>query len=331
MVIPLEAIVNIVSLFACQVKTSATALLPYFFVNNKRVGKFFEGYYVKCISKQIDVAFIFGRHKGKRNKSSFIQVITKEDSWYVEFDYNAYAVSKKPFFVSVGMNKVTADGLMIDIENEKIDIKCDLDFGVFRQIKYDAMGPFKIFPFMECRHKVISMDHTVSGYLLINGTEYEIEKAHGYIEGDRGKSFPKKYFWTQCNSFELKDLSVMSSCAVIPYCGLRFTGTICMICCGEREYRLATYLGARVKQFTKDKLVVKQGFGKRKKILEIRCLDTQKNMKELAAPVRGSMARVIKESIITNVRYRFSVGGKKVFEVTSDSAAFEYSDSPKQK
>ena len=219
---------------------------------------------------------------------------------------------------SSGIQVITKDDSFVNPE-----IEWGIKYGEFTPIKYDAMGPFKFFPFMECKHKVVSMNHRASGKILINGHEFIFENADGYIEGDSGRSFPKKYFWSQCNTFkDIDNLSVMASCARIPYLGLKFTGTICIIHLDGREYRLATYLGARVKAFSKDKLVIKQG----RKLLEIHVPSPDKNAWELLAPVHGKMDRIIKESIASIVHYKFSIGGKIIFDVASDWAAFEYSD-----
>lgn len=76
--------------------------------------------------------------------------------------------------------------------------------------------PFKYVPFMECRHSVWSMRHSVSGTVYINGQEYSFQNAWGYWEGDRGHSFPKEYLWTQC-CFD--GGSLMLSVAEIPIAG----------------------------------------------------------------------------------------------------------------
>ena len=64
-------------------------------------------------------------------------------------------------------------------------------------VKYDIMGPFVWVPFMEW-HSVYSVQHAVNGTVWINGETYVFQNAHGYWEGDKGRSFPKEYLWTQC-------------------------------------------------------------------------------------------------------------------------------------
>jgi len=231
----------------------------------------FDGVYAKITDDTNSIAFIAGRTKD----TAFIQVITPENSFSINFDE-------------------------------------------LTPIKYDAMGPFKFLPFMECKHKVISMNHRATANFNLNGKEYNFQNANGYIEGDRGKSFPKKYFWTQCGD---RTNSIMASVARIPYLCFKFTGTICIINIGGKEYRLATYLGARVKIFSRDHILIKQG----RKILEIRVPEAS-NLQPLDAPNLGEMTRTIKETIFTTVSYKFTIGKKTVLDYTANNAAYEYSD-----
>lgn len=60
------------------------------------------------------------------------------------------------------------------------------------------MGPFQFVPFMQCRHSVFSMKHQVNEQITINGQIYKFKNGIGYMEGDRGYSFPKQYIWMQC-------------------------------------------------------------------------------------------------------------------------------------
>jgi len=273
----------------------------------------FEGYYGKCSNEQTALAVVFGRAKSKADKKAFIQVITPDSSYNAEYNYDDYVLIKHPFILSIGPNTVSQKGMSVKIDN----IEGSVTFGEFTPIRYDIMGPFKFFPFMECRHSIVSMNHTVTGQFSVSGQTVKFESGVGYIEGDRGKSFPKKYFWTQNNN-----PAISASCARIPYLGLRFTGAICIVHHEGLEYRLATYLGARVKEFNKNKLVIKQG----RKRLEIEVLTPDENMQKLSAPIRGRMNRIITESISTTVHYRFKVKNKLLIDTISTQAAFEYSE-----
>lgn len=187
-------------------------------------------------------------------------------------------------------------------------------------IKYDIMGPFQLVPFMECRHSVYSMMHRVNGVLWINGNKYQFENAYGYWEGDRGLSFPKEYAWTHC-FLEKKGLlqgSLMLSVADIPLAGLHFTGIIGVVYWKGKEYRFATYLGARVVQKENRRLLIRQGTME----LEARLLEQEAH--PLQAPMNGKMHRIIRENIRCKAFYRFRIGGQTIFAYETDRASFEY-------
>lgn len=177
------------------------------------------------------------------------------------------------------------------------------------------MGPFKFIPFMQCRHSVQSMSHKVSGEISVNNQTFKFENGIGYIEGDCGRSFPKKYIWTQCC---FRNNSLMLSVADIPFLGIHFTGVISIVLLGGKEYRIATYLGAKIKQIGENSVTVKQGgFEFTAKLLK-------KQTQPLAAPTNGNMCRTIHESASCTAYYRFSHKDKILCEFTTDKASFEF-------
>lgn len=77
----------------------------------------------------------------------------------------------------------------------------------------------------------------VNGKLLLNGKKYKFDDAVGYWEGDKGRSFPKEYLWTQSSFI---NGSLMLSVAEIPMLGTHFTGVIGVVFWNGRVYRFAT-------------------------------------------------------------------------------------------
>ena len=284
--------------------------------------KYFEGFYVKCLGAADSIAVIFGRQSHKDEKSSFIQIITNEKTYSV-FHKDAECIFEYLKF-KAKVDKSCADerGLFLDINEDGLVAQGRVEFGKFSPIKYDAMGPLKFFPKMECKHTIISMKHSLNGSITLNGKTYNFDGGVGYIEGDRGCSFPRKYFWSQCNFFKSneEDISICTSAAIIPYMGIRFMGTISVVHFKGKEYRFATYLGAKVKRIDEKNLIIKQ----RDKILEIEVLDEKKPL-PLHAPDSGKMTRTIYESLMRNVRYKMTFGKEILFEFASNVASHEYS------
>lgn len=194
-----------------------------------------------------------------------------------------------------------------------------LNFGPFTPLHSDIMVPFRLFAGMECAHGVVSMMHTLSGQAVLNGERIDFDGGVGYIETDRGRSFPSAYLWTQCLWTDPQPVSLMLAVAAIPLPVGRFTGCICAICCGGREYRLATYRGASPERWSGEGAAVRQARFR----LEADVLSAQGP--PLRAPVQGQMTRSIRESLRAAVRYRFRVRDRLLFDHTDDSASFEFS------
>ena len=180
------------------------------------------------------------------------------------------------------------------------------------------MGPFRFIPFMECNHGVISLRHKVTGSIFLNEKKFSFYDNMGYIEKDWGASFPEKYFWLQCNDFAAHNASIMISIAEIPFLGTRFTGCICSVYLNEKEYRLATYKKVKILKFTKSEIIVQQG----DYLLEIYLKPSKEHT--LFAPDKGQMVRKVKETIKGTADFKFQVGGKIVFEETSDQVSCEW-------
>lgn len=198
----------------------------------------FSGWYFRCQSEQQTFAVIPSVHRANKSKFCAIQLITDTQSFHIPFPYPDF--QKKDNQISISGNRFGQDGITLDIHTPELHAAGSVWFGTFTPIKYDIMGPFQYVPFMQCRHSVYSMRHSVNGALSINGTPYVFRSAVGYMEGDRGYSFPRQYVWTQC-SFPAG--SLMLSIADIPFGCFCFTGIIGIVLLHGKEYRLATYLG----------------------------------------------------------------------------------------
>lgn len=298
---------------------------------------YFEGWYLKHQGEDISIAFIPAFHideNGKRTAS--IQVVTDKDTYYFPFMIKNFSkgisrefqVSKNHFYVKIGNNLFSDRGISVGLKNDKTEIAGTLRYSEFNPLRSDIMGPFRFFPFMQCSHGVLSMIHGLSGKLTINGREYDFGHGIGYAEKDYGSSFPRFYTWTQCGRRRGREGgSLMASAAHIPFGPFTFTGCICAVWYQGKEYRLATYLGARIERHTGNTLIVKQ----RKYKLEVYKIGTQEKQAKdkpedyflLYAPENGSMCRQIKENIACTVRYRFSVSGRVIFDFTDHKASFE--------
>ncbi len=274
---------------------------------------FFYGWYLKCQSDTQTLAVIPAVHRAGNKRTCSIQVITDHDAWMVAFAAGSFRRTKKKIFI--GENRFGEKGIYLSIHTPQLAIQGRLDFGKLFPLKYDIMGPFALVPFMECRHSVWSMRHTVTGNVRINGQKYSFQNALGYWEGDQGRSFPKKYIWTQCC---FMGGALMLSVADIPMAGIHFIGIIGAVLWQGKEYRIATYLGARAALVQNKMVRVTQGS------LELEAWLLEASEQPLKAPSKGNMVRTIRESLSCRAFYRFRKKGCTLFAFETDRASFEF-------
>lgn len=274
---------------------------------------YFKGWYFKCCASDTTIAFIPAYHHSNHKRTASLQIITDDSVFNIPFISLEY--SEKPLCVNIGNCVFSENGIKLNIKNDNLAISGELRFRCISPIRYDIMGPFCFLPFMQCKHSVYSMKHSVDGQITVNGQQFDFQNGQGYIEGDSGYSFPNRYIWTQC-CFE--NGSLMLSVANIPLLGFHFTGIIGVVLIDGKEYRIATYLGARLKYIGKNIVTVKQG------AYELTAKLIHKNCQPLYAPENGRMDRIIHESASCIAYYKFSCKGKLLCEFASDRASFEF-------
>lgn len=274
---------------------------------------YFCGWYFRCQSNTETVAVIPSVHKIKTDKFCTIQLITREISCKASWSISCF--SRKKDEIRIGQNRFGPEGISLNIHTGDLYAEGSLVFGPFTPLRYDIMGPFRYVPFLQCRHSVYSMHHPVNGILTINGSEYVFKDGVGYTEGDRGYSFPGKYVWTQ-GSFP--GGALMLSIADIPITLCHFTGVIGIVYLDGKEYRLATYLGARAKRIDETEILILQG----KLVLKI--TKEASSGYPLRAPVRGLMCRTIYEHPSCKIHCYFEINGIPMLNTDIPNAAFEY-------
>lgn len=232
---------------------------------------YFEGWYYKVTNDTYSLAVIFGINKNTIDDHGFIQTLDtisgKEQ--YLRFPLHEVHITNDPFHIQMGENHFYNDALILDIK-QPISINMHVRLGDFHYLKSTAfaptiMGPFTYIPHMECVHTIYSLYHKIVGKIEINKQELSVYDAIGYIEKDRGTSFPTTYFWLQSNHFDEQDkASLFLSIASIPLPVLDFTGIIMVLMFGDQQLRIGSYYGAKVKVIKKIKnqgykIIMEQG------------------------------------------------------------------------
>jgi len=274
----------------------------------------FDGTYFKHQKGENTISLIAGISK---NDHAFIQIITNRDSYYIKYPLSDHVLGRE---IKIGDNSFSEAGVKINIAEETISLYGEIKYNKLTPLRYDIMGPFKYLP-MQCRHKISSLHHKLSGSLILNGETIDFTEGTGYIEGDSGTSFPKNYVWIQCNDFREK-ACITASVADVPFMGTNFRGCICVVYLNNIEYRLATYLGVKILAYSEKQIILKQG----NLLLEIE-IDENANTEagyKLMAPEKGEMKREIRERIMCGAGFKFMKDGKVLLARHSGKASFEY-------
>ena len=289
-----------------------------YFHGEIETGPYFEGWYFRCQTKDgTGLALIPAWHiDGQGKKAASIQFITEDISYALEFPGECLVAQKDSLRIEIAENCFSHEGIVLDICRGNLRVTGNMTFGPLLPLGSDIMGPFRFLPGMECRHSVFSMQHMLSGNVTINGTKLDFTGGMGYIEGDRGTSFPKRYLWTQVG---WENGSFMLSIAQIPVGGIRFTGCVCALVLDGQEYRFATYRGARVAQWREDFVLIRQGRFR----IQVRLL--AQNPRPLRAPISGEMKRTVHECIRSRVHILIREGDRVLTDRITDRAAYEFS------
>lgn len=239
----------------------------------------FSGKYYKFI---LNDSFSFAIIIANSNEGKSIQLITNEGSYSILDVEQVKLIDGKKFEFEINQSDLIFRGT--------------ITLGKLNPLKKKVMGPFTYIPFMECKHSIYSMYHDISGTIIYNGIKYDFLNGIGYIEGDSGKNFPKKYIWY--NSVLPNNKALTLAIASIPFGLFSFIGVLCFIKILDKEYYFCTWNRVKIEKIEDMKIVLKKG--KYKLFIDI----TDSLGYDLAAPIKGSMNRYIKENIAVKSKYK---------------------------
>ena len=219
---------------------------------------YFEGWYYKITSETYSIAVIVGINKNTADDHGFIQTLdtVSGKEQYIRFPLHEVRITNDPFHIEMGENHFNMDSIKVCIK-DPIAINMHIQLGDFHYLHSSLfaptiMGPFSYIPRMECVHTIYSLHHKVIGKIEVDKQDLPVYNAIGYIEKDRGTSFPTTYLWLQSNHLcNQKKASLFLSIASIPLYVLDFTGIIMVFMFGNQQLRFGTYYGAKVKVIKK--------------------------------------------------------------------------------
>jgi len=307
---------------------------PDNYQNGRKARGYFEGWYFKAVDAAGDgLAVIPGVAMPRDGHPfAFVQLNRSggRSAWF-ELPYEEFTYSRDRLDLTVGRCRFWERGMTLDLAGPAGEVKGDFTFGGLSPwpvtlLSPGIMGPFRFVPFMECYHGVVSMDHSVSGTLEIDGETRSFDLGRGYIEKDWGRSFPKAWIWTQSNRFDRDGVSLTASVARIPWLGTSFVGFIAGLLVDGTLHRFATYTGARLVSIRHDENGGEFVLQDRHRRIEIAARGAAPG--KLRAPVLGEMKGTVNESMCseTDVRLTDRASGAVLFEGTGRSAGLELMD-----
>lgn len=299
---------------------------PQIYHGTQKSRPYFEGWYFKQTSNDQTFAVIPGVFRGSTEKDdiAFIQIIYNTSySMFLEYSYRDFNFHPNRFEVWVENNFFSMEKVILDINRKGIHLEGEIFFGEVTPLKTNIfspsiMGPFSYLPGMQCNHGVLSLTHRVNATLSINDHLLKFNDAVGYIEKDWGEAFPDSWIWMQCND---EKTCMMCSIASIPYGKVFFTGLICVVLTGSRQYRFATYNGAKVRSIQRHDNEIMVVIAKQHYRLEIHA--SSKEFGRLIAPTKTGMNRDIEESINATYRYTLYNKDKIVYSASAKNGGLE--------
>jgi hypothetical protein len=299
--------------------------------------RYFEGWYFKQVDASEDriVSVIPGVSYSADDSArhAFVQVVPSsgEEPHYFTFPVEAFGFTRgRPFSIHVGPNTFGPQGMSLHLKDGTHEVDGDVRFGPWSAWPVTALSPgimgwYRFVPAMETYHGVLSMDHTVSGSLAVDGDRIDFDGGRGYVEKDWGRSFPSSWIWAQSNHFDRPGTSLTLSVAKIPWMTGAFVGSIAGLLIDGRLHRFATYTGARLTCIETGTNEARLALTDRREALDIHARGCSALI--LKAPVLGAMEGRDAESLggTVEVTLRVLRGGRAgvVFRGTGRQAGIE--------
>lgn len=289
---------------------------------------YFEGWYFKNTINDNAISFIPGININDKEKKAFVQVITTDSSYFINYNIDDFEFNFSPFYIKVGNNFFSKNNIHIDINDYSQNLKIcgNIKYSNIQNINTNflnpnIMGPFSYVPFMECNHAILNMKSQANGLININKNELKFNDGIGYIEKDWGSSFPKSYIWCQGNNFQNSNASFMLSIADIPFKSFHFNGIICSLIINNNEFKFTTYNNAKLTKYDVNDNSL--NITLRKSHYDLNIKSEYSNGLKLFAPVKGKMNKDIFESISTSIIVTLRKNGLVIFSDISKNCGLE--------
>jgi hypothetical protein len=291
-----------------MIKKITSIFNPSYFQGWGKNRRYFEGWYFKVIDPTEKFAFavipgIAMDDQGQ--KQSFIQVLDgiNRTAEYHRFDSEEFQPANNRFEVQILDNSFSSNHIEIGLPelSGRIIFTGNVPWPN-PWYSPGIMGPYTFVPLMECYHGIVSMDHSLTGELKVNGKTVDFTGGKGYIEKDWGRSFPSAYVWMQTNHFTKPGISFKISVAKIPWIRSSFVGFIAGIWLNDQLIQFTTYNKSELLRSYIDRDVVELQMQNRNYYLEVKAY--RDHATSLASPILGFMEGRIEESMTSTVEIK---------------------------
>ena len=305
---------------------------PEAFHGSNSRSPYFEGWYHKLVSKtKRSIVIIPGMYRSGEveNEFSFIMVFdgNSGEVHFERFSFDHFVSKTNVYDTEIGKNHFSKDKINLDIKSGSFSIKGAVNFSGITPwpvtlLEPGCMGWYSYLPIMECYHGILSMNHSLSGELSINGENINFNSGLGYIEKDWGRNFPQSWIWVQANHFKKGKISLSASIAKIPLLGTRFAGFIIGLLIDDKLYRFTTYRSAKIINIKKNSDEIEWVLKQRDLTLSISIIIGKKSGM-LYAPDQLDMVEKVEEYLDSSVKFKLQKHQQVIFEDESDYAATE--------
>ena len=293
---------------------------------------YFEGWYHKLVSKtKRSIVIIPGMYRSGEveNEFSFIMVFdgNSGEVHFERFSFDHFVSKTNAYNTEIGKNHFSKNKINLDIKSGSFSIKGAVNFSGITPwpvtlLEPGCMGWYSYLPIMECYHGILSMNHSLSGELSLNGENINFNSGLGYIEKDWGRNFPQSWIWVQANHFKKEKVSLSASIAKIPLLGTRFAGFIVGLLINDKLYRFTTYRSAKIINIKKNSDEIEWVLKQRDLTLSISIIIGKKSGM-LYAPDQLDMVEKVEEHLDSSVKFKLQEDQQVIFEDESDYAATE--------
>jgi tocopherol cyclase len=203
-------------------------------------GRFFEGWYFRLTLPQIEQSFAFmyaidDPQGGTACSGGSLQVLGIDDRsiWRTIPNPHTFRASRDRLMLEhwglAGQGYSASDrhnkGKIFD---RATSMSCQWDYRIETIYNWGntgwtipTMGYLSYLPVFEPGWQILMAHGLATGAIAWNDRVYEFDRAPAYCEKNWGRSFPKQWFWIQCNAFsEYPDLSITVAGGIREFLGV---------------------------------------------------------------------------------------------------------------